>query len=115
MSCKEVCVRPCFLPATGLWTLQGHFQTGLYATDPGVSETTRHCPPESVVAVYMEESGLRAVLRQVLFASDGGLEEKTSQDFKGRRSSRNSGVATPILGASDVIEFTQRRLWRLCV
>ena len=85
------------------------FQTGLYATDTGCFRNNKALPSGvKTVADYMEESGYEtAYIGKWHLASEGGLEEKPSQDYQ--RSAiplQLRGGYTGFWRASDVLEFT---------
>lgn len=85
------------------------FQTGLYATDTGCFRNNKALPGGvKTVADYLEESGYEtAYIGKWHLASEGGLEEKPSQDYQRTAIPPElRGGYTGFWRASDVLEFT---------
>lgn len=85
------------------------FQTGLYATDTGCFRNNKALPDGvKTVAKYLEESGYEtAYIGKWHLASEGGLEEKPSQDYQRTAiPAELRGGYTGFWRASDVLEFT---------
>lgn len=85
------------------------FQTGLYATDTGCFRNNKALPDGvKTVAKYVQESGYKtAYIGKWHLASEGGLEEKPSQDYQRKAIPPElRGGYTGFWRASDVLEFT---------